>query len=129
MVDSPLPLYGNLRGGSRHLYNEFGAHIHNLIGGSQIQASCQNNQRQACKNQIKARVSKETLVHGGPQMNEGEMKISLGEAVDQGLLLRFSKDQRQWMVGWRDLVDLVALMEFVFLSSSSNWRKKIRVPF
>ena len=74
-------------------FTSFGAHIHNLIGGSQIQASCQSNQRQACKNQIKVRVSKETLELGGPQVNEGEMKISLGEAVDQGLLLRFSKDQ------------------------------------
>jgi len=51
------------------------------------------NQRQACKNQIKVRVSKETLELGGPQVNEGEMKISLGEDVNQGLLLRFSKDQ------------------------------------
>ena len=42
---------------------------------------------------MKVRVSNETLELGGPQVNEGEMKISLGEDVDQGLLLRFSKDQ------------------------------------
>ena len=36
------------------------------------------------------------------------MKISLGKAVDQGLLLRFSKDQGLWVVGEGDLVDLVA---------------------
>ena len=52
------------------------------------------NQRQACKNQIKVRVSKETLELGGPQVNEGEMKISFVEVVYQGILLRFSKDQR-----------------------------------
>ena len=94
-----LHYIGNLQGGSRHLYNEFGAHIHNLIGGSQIQASCQTIKDKLVRTKSKPRVSNETLEHGGPQVNVGEMKISLGEAVDQGLLLRVSKDQRLWMVG------------------------------
>jgi hypothetical protein len=89
---------GNLRGESRHLYNKFEAHIHNLIGGSRIQASCQTIKDKLVRTKSKAGVSKETLEHGGPQVNEGEMKISLGEDVDQGLLLRFSKDERLWMV-------------------------------
>ena len=33
----------------------------------------------------------------------------LGEDVDRGLLLRFSKDQELWMVGGGDLVILVFL--------------------
>ena len=62
--DSPLPLYGNLRGGSRHLYNEFGAHIHNLIGGSQVQASCQTIKDKLVRTKSQARVSNETLEQG-----------------------------------------------------------------
>ena len=92
---------GNLQGGSRNLYNKFEAHIHNLIGGSRKRGSYQKIKGKLVRTNSRTRVSKETLEHGGPQVNEGEMKISLGEAVDQGLLLDFGwLDEEILLIWW-----------------------------
>src|SRR3954470_2645805 len=57
-----------------------------------------NNKDKLVRTKTRTRVSKKTLEQRGPQLNEGEMKISFGEVVDQGLLLRFPKDQGLWVV-------------------------------
>jgi hypothetical protein len=62
--------------------------------------------------------------HKGPQANERGVN-RFGADVDQGLLLRFSKDQELWWVEGGHLVILVAPNGVFFLcrTSSLRWKK------
>ena len=51
----------NLRGGSRHLYNKFEAHTHNLIGVSRMQPSCHTIKDKLVRTKSRTRLSNETL--------------------------------------------------------------------
>jgi hypothetical protein len=72
----------------------------------------------------RSRDTREPKTQGPSSKGEGKSN-RFGEDVDQGLFLRFSKDQELWWVEGGDLVDLVAPNGVFFLcrTSSLRWKK------
>ena len=69
-------------------------------------------------------VSKETKGAKGPSSEWGGNSNRFGADVDLGLLLRFSKDQLDWLGGEGDLWSLVACQWYGLVKWTSNfcWR-------
>jgi hypothetical protein len=72
----------------------------------------------------RSRDTREPKTQGPSSKREGKSN-RFGEDVDQGLLLRFSKDQELWWVEGGDLANLVAPNGVFFLcrTSSLRWKK------